>query len=125
MNKNYKITIDGVDKTGSISDGYHTFDELYEHRTALFIALCKVYAETDFAEWGKDCPDVWRSKNHHVGGEPMYDGWFIMGIGKQTQISYHLPISKWEETNFAETLENAPKWDGHTPSDVIDRLKNL
>lgn len=25
---------------GEVSDGYHTFDELYEHRVALFIALC-------------------------------------------------------------------------------------
>lgn len=32
-----KITIDGVEKTGLISDGYHTFDELYDHRATLFI----------------------------------------------------------------------------------------
>ncbi len=32
-----------------------------------------------------------------------------MGIGKEKgeQITYHLPLSKWDETNFAETLESA------------------
>ena len=119
--------MDGKDSTGKISDGFHTFDDLYEHRVALFIALCKVYAETDFSEWGRECPDVWRSRNHHSGGSPMYDGWFVMGIGKKKgqQISYHIPVSEWENTNFAQTLKNAPEWDGHTPEDVIERIKNL
>lgn len=31
-----KFQIEG----GDISDGYHTFDELYEHRCLLFIRLC-------------------------------------------------------------------------------------
>lgn len=42
-----------------------------------------------------------------------------------TQITYHLPIDRWEECSFAETLDKAPKWDGHTSADVITRLKNL
>ena len=29
-------------KNGDISDGYHTFDELYEHRIALFITLARL-----------------------------------------------------------------------------------
>jgi hypothetical protein len=57
----------------------------------------------------------------------MYDDQFIMGIGKDRgeQITYHLPLSKWEETNFAETLNRAPEWDGHTSDNVLERLKNL
>lgn len=101
-------------------DGYHTFDELYDHRIILFITLCKELSINGTVE-------VWRSKNHHVGGTPMYEGWFILGIGKETgrQISYHLPLKYWDDTNFAETLENAPEWDGHTPDDVLERLKNI
>jgi hypothetical protein len=34
-------------------------------------------------------------------------------------------MSRWEETNFAPELEKAPEWDGHTPADVLDRLKAL
>lgn len=109
-----QITFEG--ETGSISDGYHTFDELYEHRITLFIALCKRLVETH---------SVWRSKKHSDNSE--YPGWFIMGINKDKgqQISYHLPESKWHETDFAEDLSNAPEWDGHSPSMVVNRLKLL
>ncbi len=57
----------------------------------------------------------------------MYDGWFVMGIGKDVgkQLSYHLPMSYWDETNFVETLSHAPLWDGHTTADVLVRLKTL
>lgn len=26
-----------------VSDGYHTFDELYDHRITLYIALCRTF----------------------------------------------------------------------------------
>lgn len=109
-----------------VSDGYHTFDELYDHRIELYIALCRHKHEL----LGMENPGkhlVWRSKNHS-DGEPAFGGtWFVLGIGteKGKQITYHLPMSKWEETEFAETLEKAPEWDGHTSADVIERLKLL
>ena len=123
MKTTTKITIDGVDKTGLLSDGYHTFDELYDHRITLFIALCRTqaYIENEFG-----CSRfVWRSKTHHDGSS--WDGWFIMGIGKEKggQISYHLPLSRWDETDFSETLDKAPEWDGHTSADVLERIKAL
>lgn len=112
-----------------VSDGYHTMDELYEHRIALWIALCGQIALANRAmmpgeEWQEEKP-VWRSKLHDDGSN--YDGWFILGIGKEKgeMMTYHLPISKWSETDFAETLERAPEWDGHSPADVLERLKNL
>jgi hypothetical protein len=107
-------------------DGYHTFDELYDHRHTLFIALCRILVEAELYYNDSDTfIRVWRSKLHH--DESRYDGWFIMGIGKEPgrQISYHLPLSRWDETAFAETLVNAPEWDGHTSDDVIERLKVL
>jgi hypothetical protein len=105
-------------------DGYHAFNELYDHRLILFIALCNC-VETLNVEIGKGTGKVWRSKLHADG--TMYDGWFIMGINKERgeQISYHLPLNRWEETNFAKTLDNAPEWDGHTPADILERLKTL
>lgn len=119
-----------------ISDGYHTFEELYDHRITLFIALCKI--ENAFEKFGvrrdnvplfnsnyQIVSNVWRSKIN--GDGTRWDGWFIMGIGKIAgqQITYHLPLDRWEETNFAETLDKAPEWDGHSPADVLDRLKKL
>jgi len=111
-------------KQENTSDGYHTFKELYEHRITLFIALCKILRADPQYQTGQKA-DIWRSKLHSDGTS--FDGWFVMGIGtnKGEQITYHLPTSKWEETNFAETKEKAPEWDGHTSEDVLKRLKNL
>jgi hypothetical protein len=96
----------GVD--GKTSDGYHTFDELYEHRHALFAVACRFL-------------DGWKSKLHDDG--TMFDGWFIAGIETaQGQATYHMPMRLWEGFPARE-LEKAPAWDGHTPNDVIDRLR--
>lgn len=102
-----------------VSDGYHTIEELYDHRITLFIALCRVYADTHYPI------KTWRSKLH--SDSTSINGWFIMGIGKEEgkQISYHLPVARWDETDFAETLDRAPEWDGHTSTDVLNRLKAL
>lgn len=102
------------------SDGYHTFDELYEHRITLFIALGRQLMMDTCRP-----VQVWRSKFHSDG--TFLEGWFIMGIGsvKGKQITYHLPLSKWEETNFCFDMEKAPEFDGHTSNDVLNRLKTL
>lgn len=117
--KPIKITVDG--ETGHISDGYHTFDELYEHRHTLFIMLCE-----QLAQWVESKSyDVWRSKLHSDGTS--FEGLFILGINmeKGYQITYHIPLSKWKETEFAQTLQKAPEFDGHTSKDVLKRLKDL
>lgn len=107
---------------GQISDTYHTFDQLYDHRHALFIALC---ASIDVGNYEVNSPNtVWKSTHHHDGSN--YDGYFIMGInGPKGQISYHLPLSLWNRCAFAETRHSAPEWDGHTSDDVIERLGKL
>lgn len=105
---------------GNYSDGYHTFNELYDHRVVLFIVLLRHYSTHP-----KQRGQVWRSKAHSDGS--VWNGWFILGIGKDYgfQITYHLPIDKWDECGFADTLDKAPEWDGHTSQDVLERLKKL
>lgn len=115
-----------VKETDGISDGYHTFGELYDHRITLFIALAKnIWRYVSDDAMKVNHKEIWRSKAHHPEDQLMYDGWFVMGIGIEPgkQITYHLPLSRWDETNFVETLQHAPKWDGHTPADTIERLK--
>lgn len=99
--------------TGSTSDGYHTFDELYDHRCLLFIELMRSRPEQS-----------WRANNHDDG--TMFDGWFVAGIHLPTgDITYHLPADMWEmlDNSNIQTTLRAPKWDGHTPSDVVKRLR--
>ncbi len=115
-----KITIE-VEDYGKVSDGYHTIEELYDHRITLYIALCWAI----FNDEENDTP-VWRSKIHSDGSS--YDGWYILGLGKEknSQITYHIPLARWNDTDFlGETLEKAPEWDGHTSADVLARLNNL
>lgn len=126
MKKIIKITIDGIEETGKISDGYHTFDELYDHRIGLYISLCKTLASINaMLPPGESYRSIWRSKLHGDGSS--FEGWFILGINKVPgqQITYHLPLSRWDETDFAAILEKAPEFDGHTPVDVLERLKKL
>lgn len=125
MTKEEAINIlikDGVD-ANKISDGYHTFGELYEHRLALYIALCRLLNQKYNLQI--DGQGVWRSKAHSDG--TVWDGWFILGIStiKGQQITYHLPMEKWGQTEFAATLDKAPEFDGHTPDDALSRLSSL
>ena len=118
--------------TEDTSDGYHTFKELYDHRITLFITLCRfVQLEDDSAtSFGGVIPRsrIWRSKRHSDGQICFGTGTqFVLGIWKAAgqQITYHIPIERWAETDFAETLDTAPEWDGHTSQDVLERLKYL
>ena len=98
---------------GECSDGYHTFNELYDHRAKLFAIICEVFKDL-----------AWKSKKHDTGD--MYDGMFIVGINTpQGQATYHYDIDPyWDMFNVKE-LDNAPKWDGHTPTEAINRILSL
>lgn len=104
-------------ETNQISDGFHTFGELYDHRISLFLALMAAHPEKS-----------WFSRYHEDGKFPFDDpSWFIAGInfGPGLNITYHLPISDWIPAwdTGARALPVAEKWDGHTPGDVVDRLR--
>ncbi len=104
---------------GETSDGYHTFNELYEHRIQLWITLCReLWVSRENVE-----QLAWRSKLHSDGSS--LEGWFVLGVGHNTQITYHVPLERWDDCGFAATLERAPTFDGHTSADVLQRLKTL
>lgn len=49
-----------------------------------------------------------------------------MNDEKGKQITYHLPAKYWNEVcEFANILEKAPEFDGHTSDDVYERLFKL
>lgn len=100
-----------VERKGLISDGYHTFDELYYHRMILFSVICNTYKDK-----------AWKSWKHDDG--TMFDDYFIVGIETaHGHYTYHYHKDYWELFDVKE-LEFAPKWDGHKPED-IDRLFSL
>ena len=104
-------------------DGYHTFEELYEHRIRLFIALCKEISNQPYCDRKHK---IWCSRYHSDGSS--FEDWFILGIGEEKgeQITYHLPFKFWREVcKFTEYLEKAPEFDGHTSDDVLNRLEEL
>jgi hypothetical protein len=104
---------------GEISDGYHTFNELYEFR--------KVYNAALFNEWhmqGKY--SVHKSKRHHNGEKCFGGGWFIVvAILPTGQISNHYETKDWDLFKIKSTEKAMFEFDGHSPQDVIDRLKSI
>lgn len=95
---------------GNCSDGYHTFNELYDHRAILFAMICNNNKQR-----------AWKSKKHYDG--TMYDNMFVVGINSPYgQISYHYDIDPYWDFFKIKELENAPRWDGHTPEMAINRM---
>ena len=114
---------------GNVSDGYHTFDDLYKHRIILFIALCRNIQQAHLLSFishlEEQASPVWRSRKHSDGSSMV--GWFIMGVGYKhgEQVTYHIADEYWGQTNFAKELPAAPEWDGHNSDDVINRIMQL
>ena len=96
---------------GEVSDGDHSFDDLYDHRNLVFLALLNALNTG------------WYSEQHHDGSA--FDGWFIAGVelAEGEQITYHLPNKYLELASLCLVhLEFAPEWDGHKSTDVLERL---
>ena len=91
-----------------ISDGYHTFGELYAHRIALFKVLLVTHYD-----------NAWRVEAR--------DGWFLAGIEtKFGQIRYHLPVEEWSSLDYLTTLsaDREPEWDGKGSEETLSRLNS-
>jgi len=122
-------------KENDISDGYHTFNELYEFR--------KLYNAVLFNEWAKDYReqtsiegnlsdnavakyDVHKSWKHNDGEDCFGGGWFIVvAVLPEGQISNHYKAKDWDLFNIPVWEKAKYEFDGHTPSDVMYRLESL
>jgi len=99
--------------TGDTSDGYHTFNELYEHRHALFALVLTGYLRSAWKTWRNQDREIW-------------EGWFIAGMDTiHGQISYHLPAEWWERLPDVPEIERNATYDGHSSDDVLKRLRLL
>lgn len=99
---------------GKVSDGYHTFDELYDFRREYNAALVNTHVYPSH-----------KSLRHSDGELCFGGGWFIVIIDLPTgQISNHYETKYWDEFD-CEERERADKWDGHSEKDVLNRLAKL
>ena len=98
--------------SGEASDGYHTFNELYDFRREYNAALVNT--------------GIWKahkSRRHHDGEKCFGGGWFIVMIDTPYgQISNHYEDKYWNEFHCDEK-EFADEWDGHDEKDVVERLR--
>lgn len=103
-----------VDDIGEVSDGFHTFNGLYEQRMILFAALVKAYKDK-----------AWKSYRHEDGEYCFGGGWFIVGIDTpEGSYTYHYESKYWDMFDCTE-LPRAKHWDGHTEADAETRLMSL
>ena len=103
----------GVAEIDDVSDGFHTFRQLYYQRMMLFAAIVRQ---------NKD--KAWKSFRHEDGELCFGGGWFIVGVDTpEGSYTYH-----YEDSYFGmfdcEELERGKHWDGHTEKDVT-RLLSL
>lgn len=100
---------------GEVSDGYHTFNQLYHQRAVLFATI---------VNQNKD--KSWKSFKHSDGNY-CFDSngeWFIVGIDTpKGSYTYHYSKEYWNMFD-CEELECGKEWDGHTEEDVT-RLLSL
>lgn len=134
-----------LQEKGEVSDGYHTFNELYEFR--------KMYNAALFNEWGEDegfqysakrledgrievlsdKPVPYKGKYQvhkswkHFDGELCFGGgWFIVSAMLPTGlISNHYKAEDWDLFKVPEVEKALFEFDGHTGQDVLQRLKQL
>jgi len=108
--------IDGVEiPTEEISDGYHTFKELYQYRRVYNAMLVNEYAKQGLYNTHK-------STKHSDGEECFGGGYFVVQITLPTgQVSNHYKLEHWDEFK-CEVREVADEWDGHTPKEALSRM---
>ena len=103
-----------VNSIGELSDGFHTFNGLYEQRMILFAALVKAYKDK-----------AWKSYRHEDGEYCFGGGWFIVGIDTpEGSYTYHYENKYWDMFDCVD-LPRAKHWDGHTEADAETRLMSL
>lgn len=125
--------------TGEISDGYHTFNELYEFRKMYNAALFNELANPNTVRYHLDKKEfagvgsiqgnkyqVHKSWKHNDGELCFGGDWFIVSaMLPGGQISNHYKAEDWDLFQIPEEEKALFKFDGHTGKDVLERLKNL
>lgn len=104
-----------------LSDGAHSFKELYEHRCLLYISLVNI-----LCVWSEHKGDFTCTKAILHSDGTSYKDMFLLVVennNTQEQISYHIPSKYWEMVE-CESSMFAPDYDNHTSAMVLERLRD-
>ena len=104
---------------GEVSDGYHTFNELYYYRM--------LYNAAFFNELAKNTGIKVMKSKRHSDGKPCFDDadMFIVQAELPTgQVSNHYSMEDWDKFKVDE-VEVADEWDGHTPQQAAERIEKF
>jgi hypothetical protein len=100
-----------------VSDGYHTFKELYEFRLIYNALLFNLWAEQGLYS-------VHKSWKHDDGNLCFGGGWFIVKAHLPAgQISNHYSEEHWDLFRIPE-WEFCSTFDGHSAQEALKRLWN-
>lgn len=106
-----------LDSTELVSDGFHTFKELYDFRL--------VYNAAWFNLLQNQKIEVYKSKKHLDGQLCFGGGWFIVIANLPNgQISNHYSLEFWDYFKIPE-VHIPDEYDGHTSQDVLKRIKQF
>ena len=133
IKKDQLVSEDEAVDIGELSDGYHTYKELYEFRKVYNAALFNEWAEnletsSDFGQALFNVPkyNVHKSWRHSDGELCFGGGWFIVSAMLPTGlISNHYKAEDWDLFKIPEVEKALFEFDGHTSQDVLNRLKKL
>lgn len=131
----------GLD-TNKLSDGHHTFEELYDFRMMYNAVLFNEWAKEEFWTYDIEMIDeskgivksearkeigkynVHKSVKHNDGSSS--EGWFIVcAMLPSGLISNHYKMEHWDLFQILETEKALFEYDGHTGQDTLKRLKLL
>lgn len=125
----------------SISDGYHSFDILYDFRMLLQANLFNLWANIDATCYehgiieGRAVTPLYsphKSLRHHDGelcfggnedGSPSY--FIVVALLPDGQISNHYKIEHWSKFKIPAHDKALFPFDGHDDKDALARLENL
>lgn len=114
-----------------VSDGYHTFRELYEFRKLYHALWVNAVCRTD--RWGLVGNEIYipfdthKSWRHHDGDLCFGGGWFIVCsmLPGGEQVTNHYEAKDWDLFQIPESDKMKYEFDGHSATDVMERLTTL
>ena len=102
-----------------VSDGNHTFRELYDYRMAYNSLWVNEIHKSGNSEKFK----LHKSLKHHDGELCFGGGWFIVSLELPTgKISNHYKTEFWDLFQIPESEKSILEYDGHTTEIALNRM---